>query len=190
MATAHYAAVPGFDPFNDRSSRTVRNTLSERLGDCLARREVFRDAPADMLARFPQKPYGDYIRDRARRYRKASREAQAAAGSPVANAAVLWRHGLYFEAHEVLEPHWLASSGAEREGLKGLIQAAGVYVHLEAGHDAAAVSLARKAAGRLRRHGDAVGGREAMDFEDLVARLEHLVATGRPRSLHEEADTD
>lgn len=180
MAKAQYGTVPGFDPFNDRSSRTVRNTLSERLGDCLARREVFREAPPDMLARFSRKPYCDYIRDRVGRYRKASREVQAAAGSPVASAAVLWRHGLYFEAHEVLEPHWLATFGEEREGLKGLIQAAGVYVHLEAGHGAAAASLARKAAARLRRYGDAVGGREAMDFEDLVARLEHLSAAGRP----------
>ena len=171
--------VPGFDPFNDRPSRTVRNTLSERLGECLARREVFRGPPEDLLACFPKQPCRDYIADRVKRYREASREAQDVGGSPVARAAVLWRHGLYFEAHEVLEPHWLATSGEEREGLKGLIQAAGVYVHREAGHDAAAVSLARKAAPRLQHYGHAIGGGEATHIQRLVVALEHLIAAAR-----------
>lgn len=179
MDKAQEGAVPGFDPFNDRPSRTVRNTLSERLGECLARRNVFSGPPDDLLACFPQKPCRDYIADRVMRYRKASREVQAVGGSPVACAAVLWRHGLYFEAHEVLEPHWLATSGEEREGLKGLIQAAGVYVHREAGHDAAAVSLARKAAARLQRYGHAIGDGEAMNIQRLVASLEHLIAAAR-----------
>lgn len=179
MDKAQEGAVPGFDPFNDRPSRTVRNTLSERLGECLARRNVYSGPPDDLLACFPQKPCRDYIADRVMRYRKASREVQAVGGSPVACAAVLWRHGLYFEAHEVLEPHWLATSGEEREGLKGLIQAAGVYVHLEAGHDAAAVSLARKAAARLQRYGHAIGDGEAMNIQRLLASLEHLIAAAR-----------
>ena len=166
---------PVFDPFNDRPARTVRNTLSEMLGGCLERREVFADPPADLLRRFSQPPYGGYIRDRAARYRVATREARNAAASPVIQSAILWRHGLYFEAHEVLEPHWLAASGAEREGLQGLIQAAGVYVHQEAGHGAAAVRLARKAVARLRRFGDAIGDREALDIEQLVDRLTHLI---------------
>ena len=167
----------GFDPFNDRPSRTVRKALSERLGDCLARRRVFPEAPEDLLARFPQTPYRDYLQDRAARYRKATRDIQGTAGSPVARAAILWRHGLFFEAHEVLEPHWLATSGDEREGLKGLIQAAGVYVHREAGHETAAASLARKAVDRLRRYGSAICDGDAMDIPSLVARLERLIAT-------------
>lgn len=169
-------ATHGFDPFSDRPSRTVRNTLSERLGDCLARRCVFPEAPEDLIARFPQAPYRDYIQDRVARYREATREAQVTAGSAVASAAILWRHGLFFEAHEVLEPHWLVTSGDEREGLKGLIQAAGVYVHREAGHEKAAASLARKAVDRLRRYGAAIGDGGAMDIPSLVTRLERLIA--------------
>ena len=91
----------------------------------------------------------------------ATSEALSAGDAPLARAAILWRHGLYFEAHEVLEPHWQAASGDEREGLKGLIQAAGVYVHREAGHGESAMGLARKAVGRLRKYGDAIGDNQA-----------------------------
>jgi hypothetical protein len=166
----------GFDPFNDRPSRTVRNTLSEMLGRCLARGEAFPDAPQDLLERFPGKPYREYILDRTFRYRAATCAAMAVEASPVARAAVLWRQGLYFEAHEILEPGWLAASGEVREGLKGLIQAMGVFVHQEAGHDATAMRLARKAVARLRRYGSAVGGGQAGEIDMLVARLEGLTA--------------
>ena len=166
-----------FDPFGDRPSRTVRNALSEKLKECLQRNAIFSAAPRDLLERFPQEPYRGYIRDRTARYRAATRDASSGTASPLAWAAVLWRHRLYFEVHDVLEPHWLAATGDEREGLQGLIQAAGVEVHLEAGHEAAAVSLARKAVERLRRFGDAIGGRESLAIEALIDRLERLVAS-------------
>jgi hypothetical protein len=167
----------GFDPFNDRSSRTVRNTLAEMLRSCLGRREVFSEDPADLLQDYPHPPYADYIRDRVGRYRAATSEALPAMDSPVVRAAILWRHGLYFEAHEVLEPHWQAASGEAREGLKGLIQAAGVYVLREAGQGEAAVRLARKAVARLRQFGDAIGEKQHMGIETLVAQLEHFFAS-------------
>ncbi len=170
----------GFDPFNDRPSRTVRNTLSEMLRDCLERNEVFGDVPADWLKCYARPPYADYIRDRVARYRAATRDIRSLGGSPVNRAAILWRHGLVFEAHEILEPHWLGASGDEREGLKGLIQAAGVYVHQEAGHAAAAISLARKAADRLRRFGEAIGDHQAIGVEKLIVQLERLIQTASP----------
>jgi len=170
----------GFDPFNDRPSRTVRNTLSEMLRDCLERNEVFGDVPADWLKCYARPPYADYIRDRVARYRAATRDIRALGGSQVNRAAILWRHGLVFEAHEILEPHWLGASGDEREGLKGLIQAAGVYVHQEAGHAAAATSLARKAAERLRRFGGAIGDHQAIGVEKLIDQLERLIQSASP----------
>jgi len=166
----------GFDPFNDRPSRTVRNGLSASLQACVAERKVFDDAPRDLVRQFPQPPYTAYIRDRVARYRAATREICEVFGStPLSQAAILWRHGLYFEAHEILEPHWLAAAGREREGLKGLIQAIGVDIHREAGHAAAAAGLARKAVERLRRYGDAISGAQAIDIDNLVARLSLLI---------------
>ena len=163
-----------FDPFSDRPARTVRNTLSEMLGGCLERREVFTAPSGDLLRQHPQRPYRDYIQDRVARYRTATREALCASKSPVARAAILMGHGLYFEAHEVLEPHWRAAAGAEKEVLRGLIQAAGAYVHREAGHDAAAARLARKAVARLRRYGEAIGDQPVLDIQHLVVRLTRL----------------
>ena len=166
----------GFDPFNDRPSRTIRNALSEMLRDSLARREPFTADVVGLLRRYPQPPYIEYVRGRVDRYRAATREAMSAGASTLAQAAILWRHHLYFEAHEVLEPRWQNASGKEREGLQGLIQAAGVYVHLEAGHDQAAKRLARKACDRLRQFGDAIGDTAPIKLEALIARLEDLIA--------------
>jgi uncharacterized protein len=169
-----------FDPFNDRPSRTVRNTLSDMLRDCLEQDEVFADVPVDWLKCYARPPYADYIRDRVARYRAATRDIRSMGGSPVSRAAILWRHGLCFEAHEILEPHWLSTSGDEREGLKGLIQAAGVTVHQEAGHAAAAISLARKAVERLRQFGDAIGDHQAIGVDLLIEQLEDLIETASP----------
>lgn len=177
----HVPTAGDFDPFNDRPSRTVRNTLSKRLQDCLARGQIFAGRPEDLLARFPQTPYRDYIRDRARRYRRATREAQTADRSPLARAGILWRHGLYFEAHEVLEPYWQASSDDTREGLKGVIQAIGVHVHREAGRRRAALSLARKAAARLQQYGAAIGQGDALHIDALLMDLENLIASAGER---------
>lgn len=173
----HPGHAKGFDPFCDRPSRTVRNMLSEMLGDCLAHGEIFPGDPPESLQHYSQAPYRDFIRDRIARYRKATREALEASDSLLARTAVLWRHGLYFEAHEVLESQWLASSGDQREGLKGLIQAAGVYVHWEAGHHAAAAGLARKAIDRLRRFGDAIGDQQAIDIKALLEDLLQLTGS-------------
>lgn len=185
-SVGQHLRIAGFDPFNDRSSRTVRNTLSEQLRDCLDDHNVFSEAATDLRQRYPQAPYADYIRDRVTRYRTATSEALSAGDSPVARAAILWRHGLYFEAHEILEPHWQAAAGREKEGLKGLIQAAGAYVHREAGQDKASVTLARKAVDRLRQYGDTIGDRWPMGIETLLTELALVVTPpAEPRETNQ-----
>ena len=165
----------GFDPFTDRPSRTVRNVLAIKLAACIAAGEAFGDAPRDLMRQFPQPPYRAYIQDRVERYRSATRDILATGAGPLAQAAILYRHGLYFESHEILEPYWLTTAGRKREGLKGLIQAIGVDVHREAGHTAAADSLARKAVARLRRFGDALRDQQAIDIDKLVTRLTLII---------------
>jgi len=68
----------------------------------------------------------------------------------LARAHVLLEEGQGFEAHEILEPHWLAASGIPRRWLQGVIQFAASTHHLERGRVAAAESLARRAADQLR----------------------------------------
>ena len=42
-----------------------------------------------------------------------------------------WNEQLYYEAHDVLEQIWLSSETADDDFFKGLIQAAGAFVHLQ-----------------------------------------------------------
>lgn len=47
---------------------------------------------------------------------------------------VLFNAGAYFEAHEALEPAWLADRSPERSFLKGLIHAAVALCHYQRGN--------------------------------------------------------
>ena len=92
---------------------------------------------------------------RARRARES-----VAAGPPVRRreslaqaletAAILFDAGLFFEAHEVLEPWWRRSSGDEGEALRGLIQIAVGYQHRAVGNAPGARSLIASGAARAR----------------------------------------
>ena len=42
-----------------------------------------------------------------------------------------WNEQLYYEAHDVLEQLWLKAGSGEKNFFKGLIQAAGAFVHLQ-----------------------------------------------------------
>lgn len=79
--------------------------------------------------------------------------APAGAGLPGAleAAAALFDAGLGFEVHEVLEPHWTAATGGEREALQGLIQVAVGYQHLANDNAAGARALLAEGAARLER---------------------------------------
>jgi predicted metal-dependent hydrolase len=65
------------------------------------------------------------------------------------DAALLFDAGLYFEVHEVLEPHWQQASGQMREALQGLIQIAVGYQHLANGNVRGARSLLADGAARI-----------------------------------------
>jgi Domain of unknown function (DUF309) len=66
-------------------------------------------------------------------------------------AATLFDAGLYFEVHEVLEPHWVRAEGAQRDALQGLIQIAVGFQHLANGNLAGARSLLAEGGFRLER---------------------------------------
>jgi hypothetical protein len=82
----------------------------------------------------------------------------------LAAAAVLFDGGLPFEVHEVLEPHWAAAQGRERDALQGLIQVAVGWQHLANGNRAGARALLAEGAARL--HGARLRGRDL----DALAR--------------------
>jgi hypothetical protein len=169
---------PIFDPFNDRMARDIRNSLSSALISDLCSETV---AGIDRVTRAWMRqelrsPYRAYIRQTLHRYHRVveylrSKHVQ----DPEHQALVLWNAGLFFELHELLETVWRGASGEARAGLKGLIQAAGVYVHQLRGNAAAARGLA------LRARQNLLAGRDHLAFiGDLDRLIQGLEDPSRP----------
>ncbi len=162
-----------FDPFRDRVSRDIRNALSEAFVAVWSGNARGYESLAAALRRRHALPiYRNYIDQRLVLYR----EAVVARGEIVEpdlldDMIVLWNRGLFFEVHELLESHWHGARGAEREALKTLIQAAGVFVHREAGRLAAAEKMGRRVSERLealRAHLGAI--RNLDDLREALVR--------------------
>lgn len=173
-----------FDPFGDRAAREIRNTLSAAFV------AAWREGPADLpavaaalQARHPHPVYRRWIVERLAAYRAAWRDrAEREAPDLFDDLVRLWNRRLFFEVHELLEVHWRQARGARREALQALILAAGVYVHREAGRQAAVASLSRRAAARLeacREHLPAIA-----NLEELCRRLEAAEAPPPLRARH------
>ncbi len=140
-----------FDPFGDRASRDIRNTLSEAFVSAWQVGGTDYTAVADSLSRRHAQPfYRTYIARRLDAYRAAldDRRHRDHPGL-LDDVIVLWNRGLFFEVHELLEGHWHEARGVRREVLQTLIQAAAVYVHREAGREPAAAKLGRRVSARL-----------------------------------------
>ena len=93
-------------------------------------------------------------------------------------AASLFDAGLYFEVHEVLEPHWVIASGETREALQGLIQVAVAWQHLANTNVAGARSLFVEGSARL--HGARLLGADLEPFARAAAEAGECLAAGRP----------
>ena len=161
-----------FDPFASRRARDIRNGLSQALIQSLENHDAehFRQAGNELGARGRAPAHRSYVRDRLIRYEEAFFEAQENGFSDsFRQALILWDKRLFFEAHERLENAWQEASGDKRMAIKGLIKAAGVYVHREQGHEKAAKKLAGKALALLQEHGLALS--PALDLRELLDRL-------------------
>jgi hypothetical protein len=93
-------------------------------------------------------------------------------------AAALFDAGLYFEVHEVLEPHWMTAGGPEREALQGLVQIAVAWQHLANGNLAGARSLLLEGSGRL--HGARLLGIDLEPFARAAADTAERAGAGLP----------
>jgi DUF309 family protein family protein len=153
----------------------LRNRLAETImaapHDAAARRDLETLSGGsssgwleDADARFDRR-----LQERAQAALRALASAPArTAGGGLADdlgfAAALFDAGLYFEVHEVLEPHWVRTGDAvERDTLQGLIQVAVGYQHFADGNIAGARSLLEQGGGRL--HARCVFG---VDFEPMA----------------------
>lgn len=168
------AAPLRFEPFQDRPSRDIRNTLSTALAEAIADDgpEPFEQAATRLLSDHPTDRYRDYIVDRLARYRRALAAISRGITDPLHQGMVLWNERLFFEVHEVLEHAWLQADGRRKLLLQALIRAAGVYVKLEYGYERQAAKMAARAREVLATSGDLL--RDYFDPAELLAALARL----------------
>ena len=96
----------GFDPFNNRFSRDVRNSLSEALVRALmqADKSCYRHVAEQWLAGNPDDAHTGYIQDRLIRYDRTYDQIRTERiEDSRCQAIILWNHRLFFEVHEHLE---------------------------------------------------------------------------------------
>jgi hypothetical protein len=95
--------------------------------------------------------------------------AQIGVDRVIEQAAHLFREGLYFEVHEVLEAVWLNEQGPVRDFLQGVIQVAAGFHHLENRNLSGALSLLLGGTAKARR---ARPDRFGPEWEEFLARTE------------------
>lgn len=134
-----------FNPFEDRYSRDLRNTLSSALAVAIetGQHDTLQSVIADYGSRDLAPHYRNYFDKRCIHYKKAL-ELMETEAVPIKQAMILWNEGLYFEVHEVLEHVWYHAQGNEKLTLQALIRAAGVYVKKEYGYNGPAAKIAAK----------------------------------------------
>ena len=117
-----------------------------------------------------------YIQDRIKRYDRTFNQIKVnRIKDAKLQALIVWNHELFFEVHEHLERIWHQTAGDEYQALKGLIQAAGVYIHLKYDNRAAAERLAIKSSILIRKYADCLTFIANLNL--LLDKLKNLDAT-------------
>jgi hypothetical protein len=141
-----------------RLRHRMADTILAALHDGRARRQLISLGSDESIARGWCDPdeaaYGDVVRERAQRAAAALTEVALRASPNLDEAldvaALLFDAGLFFEVHEVLEPHWRRATGNTREALQGLIQVAVGYQHWVHGNVRGARALLEDGSARVR----------------------------------------
>ena len=160
MCDENQNATTRFNPFTDRRSRDIRNGLSEALVEAMAAddKNIYRRVANKWLTTDLPPAFESYIRDRLNRYDQImSGDCGPHPSRPYARFIDIWNQGLFFEAHEYLETIWQRSSGDMHKALKGLIKAAGVYVHIENNNQKSALRLGPKAFRQMKDQAHCLG---------------------------------
>lgn len=166
-----------FDPFSDRLARDLRNALSTALVDQLTGKvpgAIAREA--DLWREKEMAPiYTSFLEERLGSYDAVLADIESVGHTDPRHQAVdLWNAGLLFELHELLETIWVEAKEPERTALKGVIQAAGAFLHNQRGKPEAAAGLAQRARRHLKTGAGALAYIENLDR--LIDDLERLPA--------------
>lgn len=108
----------------------------------------------------------------------AEPQLHADAGAPdtpwqLARFAELFNRGEYFEAHEILEDHWVTEVPPLKEFYKGLIMAAVALCHRDRGRHAVAKAMWRDARRKLLRYPERC---EGVALAPLIESIDALLA--------------
>jgi hypothetical protein len=166
-----------FNPFEDRLSRDIRNSLSEGLAAAVetGNNEKLMQTVAYYRQQHLADDYHAYLEDRYARYTKAFEKIHTDISDPIQQGVILWNLGLFFEVHEVLEHAWYSAGGNMKATLQALIRAAGVYIKKEYGFDDAAERIAAKAIPVIAANGAIL--EKYFKTEALIAALENPAAS-------------
>lgn len=157
-----------FDPFGNRLSRDIRNSLSSAFAEAVEARagKALKQRAADWLESELPDEMAAFVTTRMQRYdRVLDRIRSENITDPRRQALIAWNEQLFFEVHEILEEIWHPAGGPLRKALQGLILAAGSGEHLQYGHDRAAKRLAGRADQLMRQN------RKHLDFIDNLEEL-------------------
>ncbi len=170
------------ESLHDPKARSVLSALARFCG------EPGSAAPPEVAAEFPGAVRGEYRRFRDELCERALRAWQVVHERPLASpepaleealdqAADLFDARLFFEVHELLEPHWIRADGAAREILQGLIQIAVGFQHLVNDNVEGACMLLEEGSAKVR--GRRLQGLDLAGFAGGVCVcLDAIVALG------------
>lgn len=178
------------DALHDGGARRGLEALAAVCGDPRAL-DADEPPPAFPAELFDRRPDGWHLKSGFRQHtgalgERATRAARALAARPLSptdppleitlgQAAALFEAGLYFEVHEMLEPYWMRSDGADRQSLQGLIQAAVGFQHLANGNVEGARALLHE--GAVKLIGQRLDGRDLDAFARALIRCEREIMT-------------
>lgn len=137
-----------FNPFEDRTSRDIRNDLSEALVKAIQTgdKHYLNSVVDGFLEQQTADCYRAYIIERSSKYEKALQDIENKITEPIQQGLVLWNHGLFFEFHEIVEHTWYHETDmALKQTMQALIRCAGVYIKREYGFMDSAARIAGKA---------------------------------------------
>jgi predicted metal-dependent hydrolase len=127
--------------------------------------------------------------ERVRRYRDVLEQAAAIetvrrtdrVAHALAEAALCFNAGLFFEAHEHLEHVWVSlPRGSVRQVLQGIIQVSVGFHHAERGNYVGAVNQLAKGLAKLDAGPSEVAGLDLAEFvRDVQAARQQMIARGR-----------
>ncbi|MFQ5839891.1 MAG: DUF309 domain-containing protein [Candidatus Methylomirabilales bacterium] len=99
--------------------------------------------------------------------------------------AVLWQYHCFFEFHELVEPVWMAWRGAGKDFLRGLIQLAVAFYHIQQGNRSGALAKFGKGLAKVAPHRPCYLGVELEGFLQAIDRCWEIVKTRHPEDLAE-----